>query len=137
MTIGAVASGALDKTVNGLVRVPALMINITTVQLVAELALRTLSAVWTGLFGNPQHGTWTSNMAETIRNSGIRPYGQLSGGQYQMSTSDLIVKTATYAVLGIVAFECSRLLCGNVPPIYNKVLSALGPFRLDNSPYFA
>lgn len=135
-TIGSVASSAFDTTVNGLVRVPTLMVNITTVTHGAELTLRALSGVWCGLFGKPQEGTWTGDLASGLRSCGIRPYGQLDNrGEYKLKTSDLIIRTVVLAVIGALAFEFARFLCGEAPPIYNKVLTLLGPIRLDNTPY--
>ncbi len=121
-------NGILGTTVTGLIRVPAFMANCTAILMVGELAIRGLSQTLTVLGFQQKDDSFISKAAETITQSGIRPYKTWDAGH-------LVVSTVAFAALGIVGSEFVRVSSGTAPSIYNNILTFLGPLRIDNTPY--
>jgi hypothetical protein len=128
-TIGHHVGSALTHVTNGLVRIPGFLANGAACFMAGELALRTLSGVYTTLRGTPDRGSYLGQCAELVRT--IRPYGALkANGEYAVPTSTLAVWTVGMGSLSVIGNEVANALCGPAPRIYNDVLALLGPLQL-------
>jgi hypothetical protein len=122
-------NGIVGSAMNGLIRIPAFLANCAAVMVIGELAIRLLSGFLTAVGFEPKEGTWVDKITKHV--SGVvgefRPYGN----RETYNTKKLIVRLIAFAAFSIIATELARLIAGPTPPIYNKVLTFLGPLRLD------
>lgn len=119
-------TSVVSFTMNGLVRVPALLTNCAAISVAGELAIRALSgtAYYVGIEfrkGGPLE--W---VATKFSETHIRSYQN----KKDFPWTNLLQKFAIFSALSIVSNEFARVVCGDLPPIYNRVLEYLGPFLI-------
>lgn len=126
--------GLLGKAMNGLIRIPAFLANCAAVMVIGELAIRGLQfAVGSiGICRGPEgdNRTWVDKITGPIGRAvnEFRPYAD----RERYSTGSLFIRLIAFTAISIFATELARILAGATPGIYNKVLTVLGPLRLDS-----
>jgi hypothetical protein len=146
VTIGAVfGDGYVGKAITGVGRIAALNVVCTAVLMTGELANRALTACLQATGLNPDPNNWIVRNARSISSkTGGRPYAYVAEQKdaqglvtapAKNATRTLAYQAVAMAALGIIAFDVMTLLGGKAPPVYNKVLTFLGPVRIEDGFY--
>lgn len=138
--------GLIPTAMTGIVRIPAICANFTAALMVAELALRALVELVRICGFKPDSEGYIAKTAKQFNEWGIRPFPpketkveknegnekKTEEGYISADTISLAKKAVILALLSNFSTEFVRIIGGNIPPIYNKVLSFLGPVRLSD-----
>lgn len=130
--IGQGQAGAyFSAALGGCLRIPALVISANAVAMAGELVVRGLqyALALTGIKVDSKDSLVNKAVAYLPTGVNFRPYRH-------MEIDKLAISTLTCAAVGIAGTELANFFFGNTPSIYNRVLTYLGPIRLDSSSYF-
>lgn len=151
VTIKAVfGDGYLGQAFSGIGRVQALVLGAYAVTIVGELTLRGLTNAVEAVGFQPKPDNWlvkgwnaVSKKTGDVTGGRIHAYSPKVAAQglspeiaEKNSTKILIIRAVACTVLSIVAFDIMTLLGGRTPPVYNRVLTFIGPFRINDEFYY-
>lgn len=109
----------------GMIRLPMLFASMNGTLIMGELAFRVAKAALEciGFTGNSGIFLWIRTETPVFIVQSLRPYKE-------RTTQDLLILGAASCVIGILGNAFVTFLFGKPTPLYNTVLTYLGPFRV-------
>jgi hypothetical protein len=135
MTVGSIGQGQVgayfSAALGGCLRIPALVISANAVAMAGELVVRGLqyTLALTGIQVDSKNSLVNKAVAYLPTDVNFRPYRH-------MDINKLFISAVVCTGFGIAGTELANFFFGNTPSIYNRVLTYLGPIRLDSGSYF-
>jgi hypothetical protein len=128
------AGAFFSAALGGCLRIPALLVSANAVAMTGELALRGLQTLLAlaGIKVDDKDSLVNKAVAKLPANVNFRPYKN----ETQWTNKKLLISAVACAAIGIVGTEFANFFFGSAPDIYNRVLTYLGPVRIDNVSWF-